>query len=613
MFFRNNIITAAAIATLALAASCKKFITIDNPSTVTLDREFETVSSTSSALTGVYALMAGSDGYGQRLANIFPQSADDFKAGGNYSALDRRGIGMYGVAPVNNELPASFRRFYMGIERANLCIKYIPLSPAYLNGSEQQKKDMRRMLGEAYTLRAQFYYELVRNWGDLPFHDVPAADLADFSLPKTDRDSIYDRVLGDLKIAEEYVPWRTESTDAANATRITKAAVKGIRARIALTRGGYSLRFAHSIYGQQMARPADYLDYYKIARDECYDIIQRASEHDLTTSYENVFRALHSNIALDVNHEIILCVGAYGNNSSSLGYYNGVRHAAGSRYSNGGGGNIAIPTYFYEFDSIADVRRDITIGSYEIDASSNKILNTAANMTDGKFRRSWTNIGGAAQTLNIEWPLLRFSDVLLMFAEAENELNNGPTAEAIAAYEKVRKRAYAGNLDRMGATPTNKNDFFTALVKERYLEFGGEGIRKYDLIRWNLLYSKILETRAKLSQMMLGEGRYVNVPAIIYVKANSYNPENNVVAEENTLSLYGGVPSKVFFEQGLGGGTTPAGYTAKAWRNSINLEFISGDNSGFARYFEPNKRELFPLPSDIINENNKLKNDCGCF
>src|SRR5690606_25698206 len=114
---------------------------------------------------------------------------------------------------------------------------------------------MRKFLGEALTLRAWFYHELIRNWGDLPASFVPSADVADLYMEKMDRDEIYDKLLVDLEEAATLVPWRSESNDPS--TRITKAAVKGIRARLALARGGYSLRRE----SREMERRADYITY----------------------------------------------------------------------------------------------------------------------------------------------------------------------------------------------------------------------------------------------------------------------------------------------------------------------------------------------------------------
>jgi starch-binding outer membrane protein, SusD/RagB family len=601
----------AAVVVSGSFASCKKYLDVETPSTISQEAVFNSVSYTNSAVTGVYAMLVGDNGYGNRISCLYPQTADDFKTSGSYSPLDRRGISMYGASSGNTELLNPFRQFYRGIERANICIKYIPASNLYNNGSADQQKTLRRLYGEVLTLRAQFYYELIRNWGDLPFHEVPAADLQDPYLAKTDRDTIYNRIIEDLRVAAELVPWRTEFSEGA---RISKGAVKALRARIALARGGYSLRTAESKYGQVMARPDDYKTFYQIAYDETKELLAHREQHTLNPTYEDLFLTINSGNRKDAANELMFEIGAFGSNASTdtkLGYYNGLRHNGSSRFGAGGGGINAIATYFYEFDSIGDCRRDVTINSYEIDASSKKLLNAANNMTDGKYRRSWTsNWGTTAQTYGVNWPVIRFADVLLMFAESDNELHNAPSAEGIAAFEEVRRRAFKGYETRMGTTPTDKDGFFKAITQERLLEFGGEGIRKYDLIRWNLMNTKFEETRVKLRQFMNGEGRYANLPLYVYTKAADYNIIASV-QEVATLDVYGGTPSKVFFEPGLGSTSAPSGYTVKNWRRSVTEDGITGLQSGFASYFKPNSRELFPLNSDIINENFKLKQDYG--
>ena len=83
---------------------------------------------------------------------------------------------------------------------------------------------------------------------------------------------------------------------------------------------------------------------------------------------------------------------------------------------------------------------------------------------------------------------------------------------AISAFEEVRKRGYRGNTGSIGITPTTKIGFFDAIVNERYLEFGHEGIRRYDLLRWNLLATKLAETRTKIQQMRDRVAPYTYVP-----------------------------------------------------------------------------------------------------
>lgn len=606
---KNNI-KSAIIGSIALTAilaspSCKKYLDVENPSTLSQDAVFSSVSYTNSAVIGVYNKLMGDNGYGSRISLLYPMAAEDFKTSGDYNPLDRRGLSGYGASPDNTELDAPFSQLYNGIERANICIKYIPLSKPYTSGSEADKKAMRKLYGEALTLRAQFYYELIRNWGDLPAQFQPSADIANLNLPKADRDSVYDVLLKDLELAATLVPWRSETSDPS--TRITKATVKGLRARIALTRGGYSLRRAP----QEMIRREDYKTYYKIAMDECAAIID-SKEHGLNPSYENLFKTIHNSNRQDPNNEWIWEAGAYGGNArtdSKLGYGNGIRINANSTYGTANGGVTAIATYFYEFDSVGDSRRDVTIAWFEIDGSNNKVLTAPIDMRDGKYRKYWTSINGTNQNLGINWPLLRYADVLLMYAEADNEVNGAPSAKAKAAYEEVRKRAYTGFESRMGVTPSDKAGFFNAIVKERLLEFGGEGVRKYDLIRWNLLATVIDQTRANLRAFMNGEGRYANLPQYVYTIPNKVK-NTTVVEETNDFNLYNGPASKVLFapDQSV---TTPAGYTKKNWRASVTEEYITGSKQGFALMFKKNSRELFPIYTGVLNQNYNLKQDYG--
>jgi hypothetical protein len=547
----------------------------------------------------------GDDAYGSRISLLYPMAADDFKTGGDFNPLDRRGLSGYGASPDNTELDKPFKQLYEGIERANVTIKYIPASDLYNNGSEADKVKMRKLYGEVLTLRAQFFHELIRNWGDVPAPFEPSADQKDLYLPKTDRDTIYDRLLEDLKLAATLVPWRSESGDPS--TRITKAAVKGLRARLALARGGYSLRRQP----QQMIRREDFRKYYQIALEECRDIIQ-SSQHGLNPSFENLFRSIHGGNRRDPLNEWIFEVGAFGGNSrtdSKLGYANGLRINADSKYGTANGGVVAIPTYFYEFDSIGDSRRDVTLAYFEIDNKDNKVLTTATDMRDGKYRKYWTSLNGTNQNLGINWPILRYADILLMYAEADNEINNGPSAAAISAFELVRKRAFTGYESRTGTTPTDKDGFFNAIVKERLLEFGGEGVRKYDLIRWNLLATTINATRANLRAFMTGTGRYANVPEYIYTIPNKVL-NGSIPDEIADFTLYGGKVPKVMFQPAQSA-STPAEHTKKNWRAAVTEEYITGSKQGFALMFEPNRKELFPIYSGILNQNFRLTQDYG--
>jgi hypothetical protein len=198
-------------------------------------------------------------------------------------------------------------------------------------------------------------------------------------------------------------------------------------------------------------------------------------------------------------------IGLTGAEDTKLGYYNGPTvNSLGNKSIN------VLPTYFYLFDS-TDLRRDVTCAPYNVAANgSTKLGQAIIAICDGKYRRDWVtnpviSPTSAVQYMGLKWQILRYSDVLLMFAEAENEIS-GPTTAAYNALNMVRRRGYGKPIGTADATvdiPTglSKAEFFKALARERSLELGGEGVRKFDLIRWNLLATSFTETKANLLKM----------------------------------------------------------------------------------------------------------------
>jgi hypothetical protein len=607
--------------------SCKKYLDFQSPSKLNLDQTFSDVNNTNSQVIGIYTELCGSNGYGNNLGIYYHMGADEFAMQGNSSFDTGAGyaIGNYGTNSANTSLYGVFVQMYNGIERANIACKYIPQSNVYTNGNTVQKAQMQSYYGEALALRAQFYYELIRNWGDVPATFVPAADLPSQFLKNANRDSTYDHLLADLKIAEDLVPWR-DALPAYGSFRLTKGAIKGLRARIALTRGGYSLRTE----SHKMERRADYLTYYKIAFDETNDIIN-SGRHSLNPNYENIFKSLHTgSVRNDDARELMFEVAMWGQiNDSNLASANGMVFSNSPSWGGAGGRQTAIPTYYYEFDPVKDIRRDVTLAQYQVEKDitgtiDTKVAYTSIRMGNGKFRKSWTSFSGTVTgTYGVNWPIIRYADVLLMYAEAANELGTSGNLTPLAALQLVQKRTYGNNT--IPVTPTDHDGFFKALVHERLLEFGGEGIRKYDLIRWNLLAKTIAETRAKLAMFAVGApatdpvtglpNPYNNYPQYTYplsVGVRFNNGDSN--AEAASLLFYnanGNVgPSVAYFTPNTTS-ATPAGTTQRYWRREAGTwtagvlvsTYINDNNTGWVCRFEANKKELLPYPDQVMTEN----------
>jgi hypothetical protein len=404
-------------------------------------------------------------------------------------------------------------------------------------------------------------------------------------------------LLNDLKLAATLVPWRNDLASIGDAQdeRITKGTVKALRARIALFRAGYSLRKNGSMV--QGSNPATY---YKIALDECAEIMA-SGQHSLNPNYKALWKnQVGARVSADPNGELMFQASATGRTGvadTKLGYYNGPRVG-----SFGNSSVNVLPSYFYAFDSI-DLRRDVTCAPYNIATNGlTKIGQAITAINDGKYRRDWISnptvaATDAIQYFGLKWQIIRYSDVLLMYAEAENELN-GPTVAAYNAVNQVRRRGYGKSISASDVTVDlpvglSKSSFFSAIVKERSLELGGEGVRKYDLIRWNLLASTIASTKQTLLNMSNRVGAYANLPQSMYYFTTATGDDKSIWSN----SLYNPAPS-----------ATPSGTTKIVWMSSaINTTALSR----FATGFTTGKSELLPIPQPVLDANFNMKQNPG--
>ena len=629
--FVNKLMTLTATMLMLGLGGCKKFLDQQPITAVGPEFVFSDVETTRAALLGVYKQLAGDDGYGLKNSLYFGVGEDLTQGPTGAADAGRRDFPLYATTASNGQMTGPYNQLFRGIQYANECIVNIPKMNMYNNGSEQQKAQLRRMYGEALTLRAQFYFEAIRNWGDLPSHFEAAEVLAttDPFPTRTDRDVLYDRLLEDLKTAAGLVPWRNEVASIGDPVdeRITKGTVKGLRARIALFRAGFSLRGVRPSATGQMLRGANPQTYYQIARDETNDIIN-SNQHSLNPSYKDLWKTqVGGRVVADPNGELMFQVTAFGRSAASdakVGFNSGptvVDPASSTNPSSpqafGTASVFILPTYFYYFDSI-DLRRDVTIAAYQDTVAADGVTffkrgQQITSLFDGKYRRDWLTpplaVGTYANNYTgYKWQILRYSDVLLMFAEAENELN-GPSA-AYNAVNMVRRRGFGKAINVADASVDipaglSKADFFKYIVRERALELGGEGIRKFDLIRWNLLATAIIETKSNLNRMgdrgtltvpsyMAPPPAYTlntaNLPTAMYFRLRTTSEELNI----------GGLATNSFYRQqpNFPSTTAPSGTRSTSWISRANIDNVLAH---YTNSFTPNKSELMPIPQNAIN------------
>ncbi len=599
----NKLTFLAMMAMLLVITGCKKFLDQQPITDVSAEVAFSDVPSAYKALAGAYSRLVGDAGFGIRLSLYYTVDTDEMQGPGGAVDNDRRDLARYSATSGNAQITNPFNQLFTGIEFSNICIANIPKMDRYNNGSEQEKKQLRRMYGEALTLRAQYYFQAIVNWGDLPAHFRPASELAssDPFPVRTNRDTIYNQLLADLKLASELVPWRTELAAIGDPLdeRITKGTVKALRAKIALFRGGFALRSDGT-----MKRNADYLTYYQIAKDECNEIMN-SNQHALNPSFKSLWKdQVNAHAIADPQGELMFQASGIGGVAAAdtkLAYYNGPTvNGLGNKSIN------VLPTYFYAFDS-TDLRRDVTCAIYNVAADGvTKIGQAITAICDGKYRRDWiTNPSyaptNAIQYFGLKWQIIRYSDVLLMYAEAENEIN-GPTATAYTAVNQVRRRGYGKAIGTADATVDlpaglSKSTFFDAIVKERSLELGGEGVRKFDLIRWNLLAKKITDTKAALLAMSTLSAPYNSLPISMYYRTTSASDDNSFGGGLWVNSFYKTAPT-----------ATPSGTTRVTWLSAaINTTALSRYATGFTT----GKSELLPLPQPARDANFNLTQNPG--
>ncbi len=529
-------------------------------------------------------------------------------------------LATYNAQPSNSQMNTdnnAYAKFYEGIERANKAIEGIR---AY--GNYENNPDMAHLLGEALTLRAVIYLDLIKGWGDVParFSSITSETMY---LPRADRDEIYKQLLADLLEAENYVYWPNESNITQTTERVSKAFVKALRARIALYAGGYSQRAD----GIRLSNDPDLerTAMYTIVRDECLDVIAQ---------YPNLaslpFKDNFTNLCRDVvtaGQESIWEI-PFSEGRGRVLYTLGVEHQAKDQYTqqNKGGVNGPLPTLFYDYD-VDDIRRNITCAPFRwsqtlTNGRSTQELASLKEWNFGKLRYEWmSRIVTSTNDDGVNWQYMRLADVYLMAAEAVNELE-GP-ANAAQYMRPVLERALPSDKVSayMNTATASKESFFDAIVEQRGLEFAGESLRKADLIRWNLLKTKLDEAKTKMKQLARREGKYADLIDKVYTYQTVVNEgEASEIVNAIPAGAYTSIETidgmtDIFVIYGLNYGDTETigetlldqGYTSTTWLGTDKLEDAKVD---VLYVNNPDENQYWPIWQIFVdNSNGMLTND----
>lgn len=429
---KKQIIVLTLILSIGLAG-CEKFLTELPQDTVAPETFFKTKEQLTAALMPVYSPLGATDEstYSRFLSLEANSATDEYSARSAGTAIN---AGLYNASASYANFTNCWNNLYLGIERANFLLEQLETSSA-------PQADIKQVKGEALFLRAYYHFILVGYWGDIPLKLTSTKKASDVSRARTPAKEVYDQIIKDMTEAEGLVKTST-AWGVTNTGRVSKTAIEGILSRVCLHAAG---RLGDASY-----LPAAVSWGKKVVA---------SNEHRLNPDYTQVFK----NHSQDVN-----------DNKENLWEVEFMRDANGiySEYERFGSTigvqNNDVPTGFAQagyfatgtlYDSYADgdLRRDWTIANYSFvgtDASKGKTyLNTTATASTrwrrpiAKWRREFQkpDVIGIKNFGPTNYPLLRYSDVLLTLAEADNAIN-GPTTENVDYVNQVRRRAYGVDL-----------------------------------------------------------------------------------------------------------------------------------------------------------------------
>lgn len=595
-----------AMSLAALVSSCD----MDAPTISTLDETsvFSTYSLAEAEVMSIHISFGETNSYRGRFLPYYGINSDVETSSGttpsfSKSTDDKLNLGNYAALATNSQMNTdnnAYAKFYEGIERANLAIEGIRKY-----GNIEQNKDMAHLLGEALTLRAVVYNDLVKAWGDVPARFEPN-NSENMYKGRANKDEIYKQLLADLEEAEQYCYWPKESSITKTTERVSKAFVKGLRARIALYACGYALRGDGYRRSNDPELSQDKM--MQIVKDECLDVINQGC-NNLGEFKANFVKLCEDNV--NAGDESLWEI-PFSDGRGRVLYTWGVKHNAKDQYTQQaqGGVNGPLPTLFYDYD-VDDVRRDITCVPYDwskelVEGKSHQQLRSINKWCFGKLRYEWMKrMVTSTNDDGINWQYMRLADVYLMAAEAINYLE-GPTAAWPYMKPVLDRVLPAAKVAALQSKYTaSKDAFLNGLVEQRAFEFAGEALRKCDLVRWGIIDEKMAEAKQKLTDLANRQGAYADLPEKLYFKLQS---------DGETLDIYG-----LNHGETDEAGAALDGYESKSWftskddktgevTNNISDDYING-----LYINKPSENYLWPIWQTFIDKSNNMLNNDGKY
>lgn len=436
---------------LIMLSSCSKFLD-ERPQSIAAENFYTTPVEIESGLNAIYETVRYLSTFGgfytiqHEINTEYMYGRGSFSPMNSYDGLDNTNVG---------RVTDTWNNFYKGIRNANLIIQKAPLAPLVTDAEKQ------RYVAEARFLRGLYYFHLVRNWAGLPLHTENNLD--SINVKKSSPEVIYDLIQQDLVFAENNLPDNPRLVGAAS-----KWAAKTALAEVYLT-----------------------LKKYDLARKAAWEVIDSKKYSLVGVSVVDDFEKIFGRDANNTSEEIFYF--KYSSKVAGQGYqYLAYLHATKTtNFPPGGFGTIysdSLNPFLVNWDR-ADLRYSFTWYAADVNVSPTTVL-----------CKKFSDRQATIQQGNNDYPLYRYADLLLFYAEAEASLNNGPTADAVEKLNMVRRRAYGKPVNtpdplvdiKITDYPT-LNAFVRRVVLERGYETVGEGKHWFDLKRLGIAQQVIKE------------------------------------------------------------------------------------------------------------------------
>lgn len=490
-------------------------------------------------LLGVYRTNVEDAMYAYHLSILFIMGTDIAQVEGS-TTENWRIIPTNAFPTTQSEIQQTWAALYKGIYRANDFLEQISRKINTYNNTDKQRATI--YIAEARALRAMYYFELVRRFGNIVLMRTTAeSNQAPATYTQVAPEKVYEFIEEDLLFASDVLPYASDDMyRTSNEYRFSKGAALGLLAKVYATWAGYPINDTSK--WEQAAKTAS--------------ILVNSGKHGLLPNYEQLWKNTCNGIWNPT--ESLIEVSFYsptvsGNSDpvSRIGKWNGVKTTAiaGKRgscagnlkvvhtfvkewreHSNDLRCNLSVANYRYNDEYIlwASGKNDTSETAQEKDADPTKAQKEKQNYTPAKWDIEKYVENGLLinnDKSNVNWYVLRYADVLLLYAEALNEWKHGPNSEAYAAINAVRRRGF-GNPNNTASCDLpqglDEEGFRKAIQKERAYELAFEGHRRLDLIRWGIYYETIQDTNEKLLNWWNTDSSNVNYVVYNYTEKGKH-------------------------------------------------------------------------------------------